>query len=463
MKRLPALMLCLVAAGLASAAPAPGKDRQVTLDVQPAAAPVPALKYQLLPEIAEMNPGNAVPAYLKCYAEQNNFFFSKPSVDERERLLVCPLTDIKPGSLTGYGGSALKQADRAARLEYADWNLLPQMREQGYSLLLPEVQQIRMLATTLAVRCRGQMVDKDFDGAVGSLKTIFALGRHMGDHPTVISGLIGLAIAQIGCNVIEEFVQQPGAPNLYWALTGLPNPVVDPRKGASADRVIVEWGFGVLLDKTRVWAADDLAPAMEKLKDFSAILELSPEERQSADQWMRARAVDADWLATARKTLIDAGYPASAVDKYRPPQVLVHHLLRKAKVRNDEALKWVPVPYWQAEPALAEMDKVPPEIEDKLTKRLGFEVSKVKTAHVRLEQRLAMLRIAEAVRMDAAKNGGKLVNNLDELSVPVTSDPVSGKSFEYKVDGITAMLSGKATPIASGGVMQYRYEIRLRK
>ena len=62
MKRLFALVLCLSAAHFGNAAPGGPKDQPVLLDVQPAAAPVPALKYQLLPEVAEMNPGNAVPA-----------------------------------------------------------------------------------------------------------------------------------------------------------------------------------------------------------------------------------------------------------------------------------------------------------------------------------------------------------------------------------------------------------------
>src|SRR5437868_4257915 len=94
MKRLSALILCLALTSLTAAAPAGAKDRQILLDVEPASAPVPALKYQLLPEFADMNPGNAVPAYLKCFAEQYNFFFVKESVDERERLIACPLSDI---------------------------------------------------------------------------------------------------------------------------------------------------------------------------------------------------------------------------------------------------------------------------------------------------------------------------------------------------------------------------------
>lgn len=462
MNRLLAPVLWLLATQIGAAAPGGPKDQPVMLDVQPAAAPVPALKYQLLPEVAEMNPGNAVPAYLKCFAEQQNFFFRKEATEERERLLTCPLTDIQPGSLKNYGGFALKQADHAARLEYADWNIIPQLREQGYMLLIPEVQQMRTLASALAVRGRGQIVDRDFDGAIGTLKTIFALARHMGAHPTIITGLVGVAIAQVASNLLEELVQQPGAPNLYWAIAGLPAELVDMRKAMSADRMITEWGFGHFLDKSRPWTADDMPAAIQKLKEFAAVLELSAKDKGEAETWMQARVADADWLTATRKELTDAGYPADAVAKYPPQQVIIHHLLRKAKVQGDEMLKWVLVPYWQAEPGMAELEKAPADLEDKLARQMMSSIPKVRGAHARLEQRLDMLRIAEAVRLEAAKNGGKLPASLNELSVPVPLDPVSGKAFEYRVDGMTAMLSGKEV-VAGTSRTHYRYEIRLRK
>jgi hypothetical protein len=433
------------------------------LDVQPAAAPVPALKYQLLPEVAEMNPGNAFPAWLKCFAEQSNFFFVKQSVDERERLLMCPLTDIKPGSLKGYGGSIVKQADHAARLEYCDWNILPQMREQGYNLLLPEIQQMRLVAQTLVVRCRGQIVDKDYDGAIQGLKTIFTLARHLGEHPTIISGLVGVAIGQMGFKLIEELIQQPGAPNLYWALTALPTQIVDMRKAFTAGRMIVEANFGHLIDSKRAWSADDVAVANRKLSELVALMEMSPEEREAVAAWIRDRAKDKDWQETARKGLAQGGYPAEAVGKYPPEQVLIYHLLRVSRIHHDEAVKWVPVLYWQSEGPLSELENPLREVEDKLTRQMFFSVSRVKTAHVRLEQRMGLLRAVEAIRLDAAKNGGKLPASLSDLSVPIPNDPATGKPFAYKIDGLTATVEGKATPVSSGGTMKYGYEVRLRK
>jgi hypothetical protein len=321
---------------------------------------------------------------------------------------------------------------------------------------------MRTLANALVVRGRGQIVDKDFDGAVGSLKTIFALAHHMGQHPTLITGLVGVAIAQMGCNLLEELVQQPGAPNLYWALTGIPAELVDMRKAASADRMIAEWGLAKLLDKTHAWTPDELPGAIQTLKEFAGVLELGAEDRGAAEKWILTRAGDTEWLAATRKELIEAGYPAEAVAKYPPQQIILHHLMRKAKFEGDEMLKWVPVPYWQAATGFAEIERVPADIDQRLARRLMASIPKVKAAHARLEQRLAMLRIAEAVRLEAAKNGGKLPASLNELSLPVPIDPVSGKAFEYQVDGMTAMLSGKEV-VTGAARTHYRYEIRLRK
>src|SRR5438552_11639833 len=85
-------------------------DAVVRLAVRPMAAPKPAMKYQLLPEVREMNPGNAVQWYLRCFAEQRNFFFSKEGVAQRNQYRAMSLAELKKAKLTGFGGNALTQA-----------------------------------------------------------------------------------------------------------------------------------------------------------------------------------------------------------------------------------------------------------------------------------------------------------------------------------------------------------------
>src|SRR5438445_8924418 len=165
----------------------------VRFDVKPMAAPKPALKYQLLPELKEMNPGNPILGYLKVFGEQQNFFFNKTSVDDREKWLAAPLADLPLKQLHDYGRGPLTRAGDAARLDTPDWQVLMQVKKDGAFLLLPEVQQLRTLAWCLKLRCRVQVAEHNFDEAIVTAKTTLALARHLGEHPTLIADLVGLA------------------------------------------------------------------------------------------------------------------------------------------------------------------------------------------------------------------------------------------------------------------------------
>src|SRR5205823_1148227 len=80
----------------------------IRLTVQPMAAPKPALRYLLLPELKEMNPGNPILGYYNCCVERS------------------------PGR-EGFSAAALRQADRAARLDKPDWQILLRVKTEGIS------------------------------------------------------------------------------------------------------------------------------------------------------------------------------------------------------------------------------------------------------------------------------------------------------------------------------------------
>ncbi|HKB01814.1 MAG TPA: hypothetical protein VKD90_06320, partial [Gemmataceae bacterium] len=349
-------------------------------------------------------------------------------------------------------------------LEYADWNVLPQLKEQGAMLLLSEVQQLRTLADALAVRGRGQLVDRDFDGAIGTLKSIFALARHMGDHPTLLTGLVAAAIAQKGLNLLEEYVQQTGAPNLYWALTDMPAQLVETRKAGSADRLMMDVLLGPFSEPKRVWTPEEVPVVLKKATMIGIMLtEMPPDQQKAADEWARERLTDAAWLAESRKFLTARGYPEDAVTRYPAAQVLYFKLFVQARAYHDEALKWLNVPYWEAESAFVELEKAPADMEAKLGRATVFSIGIYRRAHARLAQRLALLRTVEAIRLDGARNGGKLPAGLSDLSVPIPADPATGKPFAYRVDGMTGLFEGKPITASDGSTTHYKYEVRLRK
>src|SRR4051812_43734820 len=137
--------------------PAATPETLIRLTVQPAAVPSPALRYQLLPELKEMNPGNPIQNYLKCFAEQQKFFFDKEAFERREKLLAMPLKELPAGELLEYGGLALRQADWAARLDNPDWQMLLNLKAEGIYLMIPDVQELRALPPALKVRMRAEV------------------------------------------------------------------------------------------------------------------------------------------------------------------------------------------------------------------------------------------------------------------------------------------------------------------
>ncbi len=289
----------------------------IKLSVQAQPAPRPALKHQLLPELRDVQQGNPVPAYYKCFMEQQPFYFNKESVENREKWQNCPLSEL-PNDLVDYGGVSLRQADYAARLDACDWQALNQLKAHGVMLLLPDLQQLRMLAAALKVRYRAQVKAGKFDEAIRTQQTMNALSRHLGEHPTLIGNLVGMAIANMAVGPFEEMIQQPGCPNLYWALTQLPSPLVEIRNGLRGERLFVEADFRDFMSPTRPWNDVELPLFREKARLFAGILSEKEETRMEQEIWVAEKLKDDKWIADAQRRLIAAGLPEASVSKYPP-------------------------------------------------------------------------------------------------------------------------------------------------
>src|SRR5262249_59185440 len=89
---------------------------------------------------------------------------------------------------------------------------------------------------------------------------------------------------------------------------------------------------------------------------------------------------------------------------------------------------------------------------------------KVRRAQGRLEQRIALLRHVEAVRMYAAANGANPPAKLADCAVPLPDDPFTGKPFRYEASGDSFHLRG-APPRGSEKIPAFNvhYHVTLRK
>jgi hypothetical protein len=440
----------------------------VTLEVQPMAAPDPALRYPLLPELRTMNPGNPVLGYLKCFGEQTHFFNHVTEVENRGKWLKMPLHQLPLNEMGGYNdrNTPMRQADYAARLDTPDWQTLLRMKSEGGYVPVPELQQMRTLSDALLVRWRARLSGRQIDDAVRTAQTTFALSRHISEYPCAVADLVALQIAKRGFEELEEMIQQPDCPNFYWSLTDLPSPFIDIRKGLQGERVITAAEFAAF-DTAAPMSAAQLKKVLRQMEQLFEDSEAGAPKAEAgnrpqpaakaAQKWLEGRAADKEFVIAARKRLVASGLAEEVVEKLPELQIVLLEMRREYEVQQDDVMKWHGVPFWKAEAVLLMYTP---------GRQWSFD-QRAKYAHlmriaVQLEQRIALLRHVEALRLYAAEHG-KLPASLADITVPLPVDPVTGQAFAYEVDGAKATLRSRLPRRPNQPEHVVQYEVTLRK
>jgi hypothetical protein len=420
----------------------------IRLKVQAAHAPTPALKYHLLPELHELNPGNPIQAYLNCFSEQNNFFYGKQSVEDRIKWLDMPLQDLPVDKIRGYGGVALRNADAAARLDNPDWQMLLKVKNTDAELRVPEVGQIRRLGEALHLRLRGEIADHRFDDALVTMQTLLALSRHMAEHPTSIGFLVSISIASFVADSFEEMIAQPGCPNLFWALANLPQPFVDIRRSLQSRRMEFMKEFDQVDDKTSMTEnqVQKVVDQFQRIQHRYKAMLGSPSKIESNAEipeiraWFADRSKDQAYVASARKRMIESGTDGQLVERFPSLQVVFLNEKRLFLERRDDRHKGQLLPYWQFDSSLGDGNSNSDFPLARMSDLFPVYKNNGRQWQATLEQRFAVLRCIEALRLHAAENDGKLPARLADVKLPLPVDPMTGKAFEYRLDGDVASL-----------------------
>ena len=439
------------------------------------AAPKPLSNYYLTPQYKEQQPGDQLSGFMKSTMEQHAFF-SAERAKLREKFNEMSLDDLPKDSRTqagvmggiAYGEKSrgmMTNIDLAARYNRTEWNEYFQSRQDGFYWLLPEVQQMWNLADVLKVRLRGEVKNGEFDRAIVTVRSLTGLARMFESHPTHIGNLVGVAIQTAAWNGVEEMVAQPGCPNLFWSLVDLPTPPFNISHGCEGERALTTTQLDYLLTLDRPLTDPETFKAFDFI-DESLSFDGAPSGLRRMLRSSRLRysllAANPTGVEAARGRLVAVGkLNATAVKAFPPLQVVLTDDLLSLVVWRDEVMKYRNLPL---DECLAGMQDVTRRVKsqsgDLLLAPLMLPGSEgIKRAEARTAQRVALLRVLEALRLHAAASNGELPATLADTKLPLPLDPVTGKAFDYGVKDRVATLNGG---VAGTGPRRV-YEVRLRK
>jgi len=230
----------------------------IELTFPPAKATESAQKYKLLPTTEEQTDADAAALYQKAIQSLPQDYQPKQFSDWRslppDQLPVeqveSAINKLKP---------ALDLLTQAARCKQCNWPFIkPEQAQQQQ--FMDDLSKYRQFAFVLDMQAKLQIAQGRYDQSRETLKTSLTMAKHLGDAPTLIQGLVGIAIAALNQSRIEQWIQSDG-PSLYWALEDLPQPLVDVKKAIKIETDNLK-NYNVLL---RGQFEKQLKPAHDKV------------------------------------------------------------------------------------------------------------------------------------------------------------------------------------------------------
>jgi hypothetical protein len=268
---------------------------------------------------------------------------------------------------------------------------------------------------------------------------------------------------------LDDFVQQPKAPNLYWALTDLPRPLFDCRPGVLAEREVQHRRFPGVAASANLnagsWTDEQIDSAVRLLLQF-----YNPPNADFIDGLRGRRELTkllTDRYPEYKKVLLDEGRPKDKVEAMPHVQVAILASFHRYDRLVDDQLKLLNEPYYDVADQLERLSKSVSDAarNQPLQPVIVPDVVPLRRAQVRLARKINALRCVEALRAYAATHDGNLPARLDDVKdAPIPTDPVTGKAFVYKVaDGKATLESPDITGEGRRYFNDLVYEITIKR
>lgn len=439
------LAVAMLAVGVSLLADEP---KPIELSIQARAIEAPILKYRLLPSEAEIKPGNAVPILLRLpwdqWAWMNEVFPTLQTWVDR------PLDAVEWAKSDGVLPDRFyAEMKRAAFRREASWEYPIHELSSPYMVLLPDVQDFRgWLGRGLSARIRYHLSRGEFAEAREGILVGLANSRHIAQTPFYVIQSAANSIQHFMLKRVEELISQPNSPNLYWALTTLPDSLLEMELAANFESGIFALTFPAVNDFDRPRDSAEWSKMAEQMVKFLEEMDELPrqEKTESAEA---AKIYVAKVVPQARIDLSAlSGISSEKFAEMSDDETFVRWYT-SLRIAHDEHLAAVmmlpPTDVW---PELKKLQRETQSLKEKTGASVSSQTALVTYfSSWRLKRKIQMLRIVEAVRDYAANHNGKLpesLNEIKEVTIPV--DPITNLAFGWKVEGRVATLSAQALP-----------------
>jgi hypothetical protein len=454
----------------------------IELTLTPRAIESPALKYRLYPAEAEIRPGDAVPILLRMPWEQMPWMTNEfPKLHEWDsRPLDAPEWQNSGGVLPGRFYDEMK---RAAYRRDALWEYPLHETQTPYLIMLPDVQGLRgFLGHGLSARIRYHLSRGELDQAREGILVGLANGRHLAQTPFFVNQLVAAAIHQIMLKRTDELISQPGSPNLYWALSTLPDSLLELDRAADLEGSVFAMTFPAAKDLDRPRKAEEWSKMAEQLLEvlreigelpkeepgdegsiFSQLLQrLNPLEEARLAMWAPQARAELPQLLKITKEQAEAMSDDEAALRW-----YMH--LRFARDQRIAAV--LVLPPREAWPQLKTLQDEMRSLQEK-TGAKGYEFFNPDSIYITawsLKRKIAALRIIEAVRHHLLVSDGRLPESLSQIqALPIPFDPMTDQPFQWTVKGEAATLKAPPLPgdvvtpgsaTAKSAALEYRLHV----
>jgi hypothetical protein len=346
---------------------------------------------------------------------------------------------------------------RCENLMRIDYNLqLDQLSATEMIMtLLPELQEMRQLARLIELRARLAIAEEHWDDVVDDCRLGFRLAEVAGHSTNFLVGrLVGLAVSGTMMGVIEEAIQRPACPNLYWALVSLPDErLFEMREALEYESLLLP----------RVLSAAGAIPpqpigaeaAREKLR--AIVRQANQMMQSSGENGLPDAAVD---LMTGAYVVVLAE-PARELLALTPQWAERAHelsaseaVLRASKLKLDRVRdRWIawsmlPTEVWDEyapeRQAAFSIQASLVDVLERLPWLLMPAVDAARSAGRRAQQQRNLLLTLEAIRMHAAETGELPLTTEHMRPVPAWGDAMAAQPFGYQRSSPTHAVLSRA-------------------